>query len=225
MFILKIADWTMDQRLAVIGFLWKDADELIKENKFNDIEKIAKSYISLNFLEEKGAKIFSEITFDHKKFLEIMFDGVFKNLYSPIDKDYIIIKNFFMPTIDDGENISMDAAKMNFAVWLHKKEIFLKKVDMIFSNYIAHEIFYNLYPYRLQGSVAKNFATLVAAYKLVELLTFIINFNKTDLRNVINCISKISRKVDNSNDFMKKIFAAVEGEEDIPKIISTFLLT
>ena len=222
MFILKIADWTIDQRLAVIGFFWKDVDQLIKENKFNEIATLAKSYTSLNFLEEKGAKIFSEIAFDHKKFLEVVIDGIFKKIYSPDDENYINMRNFFMPTIDG--NISIKDAEKNFDDWNFDRENFLGKMNVVFSNYVALEIFYNLYPYRVEGSVAHNFTVLVALYKFVEWEIFMTNASKIELKNVIKDMAEIFREIDTDENFIKKISSAVDGEEDIKEIISAFLI-
>lgn len=123
----------------------------------------------------------------------------------------------------DDENISMETAKINFYVWERKCAEFLAKVDTILSNYIAHEIFYHIYPYRVEGSVAKNFAVLVAAYKIIEMDIITRNFKKVELRNIINSISQNSRKLNNNKDHLEKLLSAVEGEEDIAKIISTFL--
>ena len=217
--ILKLKNLTIDQRLAVMGFFWNDLDNLIKNDRADEIEELANFYMSPNFLEAKGATIFSEIAFDHKRFLEFVIDCVFKNLYSSDSKYYVMLKKFFMPTIDNSENISIEQAEINFVVWQHKREIFLDKVDTILSNYVAHEIFHDLFPYRIKGSVAHNFAVLVAAYKFVEWNIFTTNFSQINLKRIINFVSEISRH----RNFLSKTSSAVAGEEDIKKIISAFL--
>lgn len=208
MVILKQKKLSIDQRLAVLGFFWRDIDKIIKAGNLNKIEPLAKNYMSPNFFEEYGAKIFADVKFNHQKFLEVMIDGV--------------IKNFFMPLTDD-ENILLETAKVNFSVWERKRAEFIAKVDTILSNYIAHEIFQNLYPYRVEGSVAKNFAVLVVTYKVMEMNIFLKNFKKVELRNIINSISENSRGLDNDDGNLKIISSAIEGEEDITEIISTFL--
>ena len=222
MIILKKRNLTIDQRLAGLGIFWRDIDELIKSDKLNEIEPLAKKYMSPKFFEEYGAGIFADINFNHQKFLDGMIDGVLKNMYT--ETLYTKWKNFFMPMTDDGENISLETAQINFSAWERMRAEFLAKVDTILSNYIANEIFYHIYPYRVEGSFAKNFAVLVAAYKIVEMELFTINLKKVELRNVINSISDISRRLDNNKDYLKKLLSVVEGEEDITKIISTFLV-
>ena len=222
-FILKQKFFTIDQRLVILGFFWKDIDNLIKENKFKEIEMLAKFYMSPNFLQEKSTEIFSEITFDHQKFLEVMIDGVFKNIFS--EDTLPKIKKFFMPVTEGSEKISMEAAKRNFDFWEYKRGKFFIKYDMILSNYLINEIFLNLYPYKVEGSVAHNFATFVAMYKVVEWKLFSKNFRKTELKSVIKAVAEISIYINHDKNYIKKISSAVEDEEDIKRIISTFLHT
>ncbi|MBR5914356.1 MAG: flagellin lysine-N-methylase [Selenomonadaceae bacterium] len=234
MVILKEMDYlTIDQRIAVLGSFWLNVDDLIKEGRADEIENLAKLFMSANFWEEYGANLFEDINFDYAKFLSIMFDCVIKNLLPPTSKKTSIIlaeimqvnvlKDFLMPKKDDSEEIATELAKSRFDEMNNLRMEFVSKMDTAFSNYVVHEIFQNLYPFCVEGSIAHNFAVMVAVYKFVELTTFVPNYKNTTLRGVINNISERSRGINNNKNCLKNLSAELTDEEDMTKIISTFL--
>lgn len=232
--ILKEMDYlTIDQRLAVLGSFWLNVDDLIREGRADEIETLAKVFMSPNFWEEYGATLFEEINFDYTKFLSVMFDCVIKNLLPPTSKKTSIIlaeqmqvnvlKNFLMPKKDNSEEISTELAASRFDEINHLRREFVAKMDTAFSNYVVHEIFQNLYPFCVEGSIAHNFAVMVAVYKFIEWTTFVQNHKNTTLRDVIDSMSQHSRSINNNKNYLKNLSAELNGEEDMTKIISTFL--
>ena len=79
--ILKNKLFTIDQRLAVLGFFIERADELIKLNQTYDIPKLLQVYKSKEFLTETMPPIFNTLPFQASEFVKVLLSGVIESLY------------------------------------------------------------------------------------------------------------------------------------------------
>lgn len=220
--ILKSMDFlTINQRLAVLGSFWLNVDNLIKDGKEKEIENLAQIFMSPNFWEEYGDNLFEEINFDYEKFLTVMFDCVIKVVLLTHETS---LKEIFMPRVNDSEKIDTELSKKKFIEMNFLISNFVAKMDTVFSNYIVHEIFYNLYPFRVDGSIAHNFAVMVATYKYIELMTSLQNFQTPSLRGIVENVSWRVRRINSDRNYLKNLSDELKDYKDMTEIISTFLM-
>ena len=117
---------------------------------------------------------------------------------------------------------------------------FAKYFSGVFENYLVNEFIYNFYPWKHDGdhSIRKNFASFLAAYKIIETFTFSVtafNFQQSDSvfagliagykMNIVIMISNLAHLMDHNKAYTDTIEKNFEDNNDTLKIMSAFLQT
>ena len=70
------------------------------------------------------------------------------------------------------QTLDLSSAEQKHIELEKARQMFSQYSVTIFENYLVNEIFYNLYPFKLEGSIAYNYGVFVTIYKLLELISF-----------------------------------------------------
>ena len=209
--ILKNKSFTIDQRLAVLGFFIERAEELIKLNQVDELPELLKLYKSQKFLTETMTPIFKQLPFQPREFFKVMFGGVLDSL-----SENVTNFNF---------NRFKEFLKVESMIVGELRGKFVKKFEQVFENYLVNEFFMNLYPYRLEKSVVQNFGLYLATYKIIEMFAFYMaeTFPPVYESDIAKFICELSTPIEHSTDCLKQISKDLETKENMFELIETFL--
>ena len=229
-FILQERTLTIDQRLAVLGIFLYGLEKILSQNS-QEFDDLIETFSSEKFITGTALNILSDVPFNPKDFIRLMFCGIFEGLYSQN-----LFQDFELETFDDlnkilklqpdsNGTISISAAAENFIALNNLREKFCEHYKTILENYLVNEFFKNFYSWTLKKSIHHNYALFVATYKLTEIFLFVLaqNFPSFDEDKIIKYISQMARNIDHTAEYIEKISAELEGKDDTLKIISTFL--
>ena len=225
--ILKNKLFTIDQRLAVLGFFIERADELIKLNQTYDIPKLLQVYKSKEFLTETMPPIFNTLPFQASEFVKVLLSGVIESLYGENDSDKPKFESI-EKLIFNRFNELLKAGAVNDDSIIAFGELrgkFVKKFEQVFENYLVNEFFMNLYPYRLKKSVVHNYGVYLATYKIIEMFAFLMAETCPPVyeSDIAKFICRLSTPIEHNADYLNKISNELDGKENMLELIEIFL--
>ena len=233
--ILQERTLTIDQRLLMLGLYFDKLDELLNGGNLENFEPINSAYKDLKFLQEQSEKFSSVIKFNVGEHIKIMF-GILKTLYSDkikkiTDRRFIdAVANTLQIQTDENNQVSVKKLAEKYLELSTARKEFSKYYSTILENYLVNELFMNLYPFKIQGSITYNYGVFVTMYKLLELITFSVslqNFfkNKEQLNNLdfTVIVMRHANNVDHNLNYMKKISEYLKGKDDIVEIMQSML--
>lgn len=209
--ILKKKFFTIDQRLAVLGFFLERAEELINLNQVDGLPKLLKVYKSKKFLIETMTPIFKQLPFQSREFLKVMSSGGIESSFADVDNfNFNRFKEFLKTDTNIGGEL---------------RDKFVKRFEQVFENYLVNEFFMNLYPYRLEKSVVQNFGVYLATYKIIEMFALYMTetFQPVYESDIAKLICKLSMPIEHNPDYLKRISNELDGKENMLELMEIFL--
>ena len=225
--ILKNKFFTIDQRLAVLGFFIERADELITLNQADDMPKLLNAYKSQKFLRETMTPIFENFPFQPHEFFKVMFSGVLESLYGENEKDPQIFSSIEKYIFNNFKALlkKNSADDESMIVFGEMRGKFVKKFEQVFENYLVNEFFMNLYPYRDEKNVVQNFGVYLATYKIIEMFAFLMSetFPPVYESDIAKFICRFSTPIEHNTDYRNKIYKELDGKQTMLDVMETFL--
>lgn len=228
--ILQERKFTIDQRLAILGFFLDQLDEFSESEQIQKISDLVKVYTSENFFAEHAPNILESIKFNVTEFIKTIFGDIFGNLYNayPIHRKFLDdVRKLLKINVASDENISVRAVAENYLQLNEIRQNFIATFSSVFENYLVNEFFTDLYPFYVTGSVRLNFSVFVVAYKIAELFTFGSIFaqnhsTSTNKSDVIAILSEFAEIIDHSDNYMENIARTIQNKDTFA-IMRTFL--
>ena len=223
--ILKNKSFTLDQRLAILGFFLERADELIKLNQVEDMPKLLDVYKSQKFLTETMPQIFNDFPINPREFVKVMLSGVIENLYGENDDSkFVTIEKFMFNRFNEllKANAVSDETMILFG---ELRGRLVKRFEKVFENYLVNEFFMNLYPYRIDKSVIQNYGVYLATYKIIEIFSFLMAETSHSVyeSDIAKFICKFSTPIEHNKNYIKKISDTIGDKENMLELIGIFL--
>ena len=190
----------------ILGLYCDKLDELLTTDNLAAVEKVNPVYENLNFLREQTAQISAVLQFNAQNYFEIV-QG--------------FLKKFF-----DADKFSAAAMQLQPSENLFQmQKNFLQRFSTIFENYLVHEFFYNLYPFRFDGSPIFNYGIFLTIFKMLEFITFANSLEKIscDERDLISEIMLYVEKIDHDAEFSDKITSGFTFKNDVAEIFQNLL--
>ena len=200
--ILQERTLSIDQRLIVLGFFLDRFDEIFSAEIFDEaaLRKLIAAYESKKFLAEQVPLMLRSVTFDEEKFQRLILDlleKVFDEEDNPLDKRIL--------------NVAENVIKRT-----SEKKIFLAEYSPFLENFLVNKLFMNIFPWKIEGSIAQNFATFVIEYKIFELIIFSEAIKGSVSRKIlIDLADKFTTKFDHTQEYKTRIFNYFKGADDI----------
>ena len=223
---------TIDQRLIVTGYFFSQLEEIINNNKLEEIVLLAQIYTSEDFIREQVPKLVKSIEFNVKEYIRIMFD-IFAMLYGNNNdlknaaQNYLnYIVKFLDIKIDKYGTASISELVQSYNKHSKAKENFLQEYGYIFENYLVQEFFTCLYPWSIEGTISLNYEVFMVTYKILELLSLsmaVVQKDKIDNRELIKLIRWFVQNLNHGKDYVESISKGFKDKTDIIKMMHSFL--
>ena len=157
---------------------------------------------------EKVPQMLKSISFDAEKFVRLMHELLEKVLdekTSPQEKKVLNI-------IAEDSLLSAD------------KKIFLAKYSLFLENFLVNEWFQNIYPWKFESSLMKNFGAFVAEYKLFETIIFFATRKiSSDRKYLLELTSSFTTRLNHAKEYRQKIFDYFKDADEPFAILESLL--
>ena len=238
--ILQERTLSIDQRLIVLGFFLDRFEELHSKkicteeeavNLIFELKQLIATYESKKFLREQIPSMLRIINFDAKKFIGLVLN-LLEEFYGGKEAKLTREGGKFMDTVvdvleikpDENKLVSLSKIVAKYERLADARKIFQEKYSTFFENFLVNEIFMNVYPWRLEESISKNYAVFVTSYKIFELIMFSATMkgfsSKDDLLKIVDWFTAQSN---HSKDFNRKIIEHFDSTDDIFPIMESLL--
>lgn len=174
--ILQSRNLSLDGRLIVLGFYLDRLEELIKNSRLDEIEKLSAVYSSEEFLNGEAQRLIDSIEFNAENYIRTMFkildslygaEAMFKNLNSR----YIdAVSDALDIAVDKNKDASLSELVKNYRRLDDARKDFLDRNSIKLEHYLVNEFFLGLYPWKINPSISQNYGAFVATYKIIELI-------------------------------------------------------
>ena len=237
--ILQERTLTIDSRLVVLGFFLDKLDELIADDKLNEIENLAAFYMSEKFLAEDAPKLAESISQNSSEHMKIML-GIFENLYGDkanfTNQDQKLVNaviDALEMRVDENNQLSLRTIVGKYNAQEKARKNFVSYYSTVFENYLVNEFFMNIVPFQFNGSIINDYGIFLATYKMLELISFSFavsmfkdnpdkNF-KLDQIILIAIISIFANKIDHNKTYLEKIADYLKDKNDMIEILQTLI--
>ena len=230
---------TLDRRLIALGFFFDKLDEIISQQKFDEIPDLAAFYMSEEFLHGQALELVKKIKFDETEYMRTML-ATFEFLYggesqflAEDQKSVDAIVDTLQLRPDENKQVSLTEITKNYKVIGRFREIFLESYSSVFENYLVNEFFTAFYPFKTNNSIVHNYGIFLTTYKILELTSIsmaISNFKKNpEKRPALNLIelcavvSTFANRVDHNLKYINKISEHLQGKNNMMEILQSLL--
>ena len=239
--ILQERKLTITQRLIMLGFFLDKFDEMTAGKVFteseaiiliDDLRNLVLTYESKKFLAEQMPLMLRIVSFDAKKFVELIFAKLFESFYGGEEARLSETGRKFMDMVvdvlqikpDKNNNVSASEIAANYEKLAAARKNFSEKYSTFLENYLVNELFINIYPWRLEESFVKNYAVFVSTYKIFELIIFsATQKNFSSKENLLEIVDWFTLQNNHSVNFHKKILEHFKEADDIFPIMESLL--
>ena len=208
----------------------KYAQNVLSKERTEEMEKAISIYTNSEFLQNQAAQFSAVIKFNVENYIKIMLgilEELYGNTWQPNEDRKLLeaVISTLKLQADNNAQVKIVEVAENYTALKAEREKFLQRFSTVFENYLVHELFSNLYPFRIVNSMNYNFGIFVAIYKMLELLTFSSsvakeNYNEQDL---ISEIRFYVSKTNNNKNYLKKISDFIQGQKDIVEFMQSTL--
>lgn len=225
--ILQERRLTVNQRLIVLGLFLDTLQEMLHDKiSAHELRKLTSAYNPKIFLRDRIPPVIQKVSFRADKFIALMLK-LFEPIYRENIKSPQVKRKYFDAVVDMlkiNSSVSLEEVIENYVSLADARKTFRERYASFMENYLVNEIFINVYPWKLNASINKNFAVLLATYKLFELIIFSATIKGFDSRaDLLSMVDWFTRKIDHGQETSKKILELFKDEDDTWNLLETLL--
>lgn len=225
--ILQERRLTLNQRLVVLGLFLDTLQERLHDKiSVRDLRQLINAYDPKIFLRNGIPPVIEKIPFDAKKFVALMLE-IFEPIYKDSRKFSAEGRRYFdavVATLKINGTATLDEIVDAYARRADERKIFRTHYEIFLENFLVNELFINVYPWKLNKSITKNFAVFLTTYKVFELIIFSAASKGLNRRaDLIDLTEWFTRKIDHGTDLREKILAHFDGEDDMLNLLETLV--
>lgn len=208
----------------------KYAQNVLSKERTDELEKAIAIYTNSKFLQTQAAQFSPVIKFNVENYIKIML-GLLEELYGntfQLNEDRKLLEAVISTLklqADSNAQVKIGEVAENYTALKAEREKFLQRFSTVFENYLVHEIFFNVYPFRFVNSMNYNFEIFAVIYKMLELLTFSSFMQKENYseQDLISEIRFYANRIDHNPNYLKKISDFIQGQKDVVEFMQSTL--
>jgi lysine-N-methylase len=213
--LLQNRDYTLSERLVILGLFFQKLDEVIKGRNIEEVPSLIARYQRLTetkvFKEE-----FGEIPTNYEIQMELLKELTDERIFfgSALNPRYYECFKQFLNGINyTTENTIEEITKRYKDAFKEYYNPFMKDREYILENYLVNYVFKNLFPFSKYDSVFEEYVMLVVHYAMIKLhLIGISNYHEElneDL--VIKLIQSFVKTVEHNENYLKRIYELLKA--------------
>lgn len=237
--ILQERRLSINQRLIVLLFFVEDLNKLIpfkttsKKEAFkflHALRQLNSEYNPKIFLREGVPSSIQSTEFNAENFIAFMI-SVFAPIYVDAFKHWSFARKYFDAVLQilqinpaDKQRPPLKEVAANYMALADARKNFSEKYSTFLENYLVNEFFMNVYPWKLEGGVVKNFAVFLMTYKVFELIIFSATLKGFDSKeDLLGMVDWFTRKIDHNDELQKKILELLKDNEDSTVLLESLI--
>lgn len=221
--LLQNRDYTIDERLIILGFFYNTLNEKVKEEKLDEIPVVIGNYtryienkIFLNEMEKIPTNI--DIQFEFcKKALDLRVD------YKIGSERYLNYLKEMLLGLEIKEGVSLERRRENYKEsYENYYKNFIIENEYILENYLVNYVFKNCFPIDMEEPF-QSYSKMIMHYGLIKLhLIGIGNYKKGLNEDVaVNIIQSISKAFEHNETYLKNMmeFVKEKGYDSLANMV------
>ncbi|MDF2546592.1 MAG: hypothetical protein K0R93_1490 [Anaerosolibacter sp.] len=204
--VLQTREYKLWERLAILGIFYQSIQELIQEDKLDDIPELVLEYIEAI---EKGAfdAVLGEIIPNETVQLELLKQVINRRIESGLSSiRFVECYNEFVRGLNSKTNLDYTDVIANYtkAYELYYKP-FMETHEYMLENYLVNYVFKGLFPVSSIENVFENYVLMVTHYSLIKMhLIGMIAYHKADFtrEHVVKLIQSFSKVIEHNHQFI-----------------------
>ncbi|MBR0261581.1 MAG: flagellin lysine-N-methylase [Selenomonadaceae bacterium] len=228
--ILQERQFTIDQRLIVLGLFLDKLQELISGGTDGDnVLDLIAAYRSEEFLLTEMPPILQSFAFDANKFVTFMIKFISHTWEALRSKEglkfFAAFEKVFGIKPDENDIVFIPEIAANFEKLVDARKNFSENYSTFLENYLVNELFYSFYPWRFRDqSLTKNFIVFLISCKIFEMMTFAAIQGGLDSKEDLSAmVNWFMLKTDHNDELYKRFFELLEGVDDTYLLMVTLL--
>ncbi|WP_427338106.1 flagellin lysine-N-methylase [Caloranaerobacter sp. DY30410] len=208
--LLKSRDYSIAERLIILGMFFDKVQKYIEENNINEIPQLIEYYvdkITRGIFKNTIKSITPQPAVQMKILKELADERICLGINN---QRYLECFNEFLEGIQYTENLKEEEIVERYnEAYVRYYKIFMDKHEYILENYIVDYIYKNLFPVAGKESVFDNYVMLVINYALIKMhLIGMAGYHKENfnVEHIIKLIQSFTKVVAHNNSFIEHIY-------------------
>lgn len=215
--VLQNRDYSLWQRLIVLGLFYEQISKLIDEGKAKNIPEHINVFtrrIQRGDYKEVLSALPNQITVQMELMKELI-ECRFKE--GSNEQRFIRCFAEFLHGIQYTADSSKEAISERYATVCEQYyKPFMDQHEYILENYVVNYVFKNLFPFNGEMHIFDNYVMLVVHYSLVKMLLIgMAGFHQEnfDIEHVVKLIQSFSKVIEHNNVYLKNVFELLKSNE------------
>lgn len=206
--LLQNRELSIEERLIILGLIYKKIDELIKNKDTDKIPRVIE-YYKQELIDNNLIKKLSYLNICNKTKVYILNKFIAK---VSDNKDYIDLTQQLLDTMEYGNKEKLIC---NYNLFKEEKyNKFLSEKEYILENYLVNLVFTNAMPYEKSGEVFNKYLELAILYSLVKLYLLGTDEEKITEERVVKVITLLSRVINHNLMYIKSVIEYINSISD-----------
>ncbi|MEP6621058.1 MAG: flagellin lysine-N-methylase [bacterium] len=207
--LLQNREYTLGERLILLGMFYRKLAELVELGKALDIPELIASY-TVNIERGLYREHLAELPARNPVQMLLLKQVVDVSLISgAVGRRYLECLNEFSLGIGNVDGALTEDVIRQYSDACEKYyEPFMKEHEYILENFLVNFVFRNLFPFNGQENVFENYVKLVVQYALIRTyLIGIAGYHKEAFNtgHVITLVQSFSKTIEHNNAYLKKL--------------------
>ncbi|MEA4835985.1 MAG: flagellin lysine-N-methylase [Anaeromusa sp.] len=213
--LLQNRDYSLWQRLVILGLFCRSLDQLVAETKVHEIPALIGTYqnqIDAGAFREELNKVPTELTLQMELMKEIADERIFSGVNS---QRFLECFGEFLHGIQYVAEAKKEEIGRCYAdAYEQYYRPYMAEHEYMLENYLVNYVFKNLFPTNGEKHIFDNFVILTIHYAMIKLLLIgMAGFHKEQFADdhVIKLIQSFSKAVEHNNVFLKNVFTLLKA--------------
>lgn len=205
--IIQNRQYSIDERIIILGMLCDEVNNLVKEGKGNDIISVIEKY-EKRILKGQYKEILKEIPFNIGLKIKLILEIQDIKFTKGVNKNYFEFVNKTLKMLCNEDEIEQKyfKAKNNY------DEVLEKKYNYIMENYIVNHLFKNTFPLRDRKDIFEEYILLCIYYSIIKFNLIGLSLEKElSKQEVLEFIQQFSKSIEHDPDYINKVYAELKN--------------
>ncbi|AWI03674.1 flagellin lysine-N-methylase [Clostridium drakei] len=213
--VLKARDYTIDERLIILGMFYQKIQELYKENEVENVLALIEDYTKL-IVTGEFKDILENMPSSDAMQMELLKELCdIKILAGNRSKKYFNCYSEFLTGILYTRESTIEKISLRYSEGCKKYYMpYMKEHEYILENYLVDYVFKKLFPLGQYNNMFDNYVMFIVHYAMIKMhLIGIASLYKEKFNTdkVIEVVQAFTKAIDHNKEFLKHVFNLLKG--------------
>ena len=205
--IIQNRDYSIDERIIILGMLCDEVNNFIKEGKGNEIKSVIEKY-EKRLLKGEYKEILKDIPFNIGLKIKLILEIQDIKFSKGVNKNYFDIVNKTLKMLYNEDEIEEKyfKAKDNYDKSLENKYSYMME------NYLVNHLFKNTFPLRDRKDIFEEYILLCIYYSIIKFNLIGLSLEKElKKEEILEFIQQFSKSIEHDPDYINKVYMELKN--------------